>query len=180
LGLTSSSTLAFSATHLEASFAGVLESLGLAFTEARPLAPRSPTTRRARANYCGRPACPCRASSKSILRAGRRDRLPPYIVKPVSLGNSLRINARSVVDTFAQARRLADRTWRRFAVTSACDAFIVGREFHVGLVESGRGRFRLTAIVELHFKGAAPGRGFKTKAFQVKGERRRVFRSRCS
>jgi D-alanine-D-alanine ligase len=107
-------------------------------------------------------------------RAPRKfDITPPYIVKPVDLANSLGIGAGSVVQTRAQAIARADRIWRRFAVPSICDTFIVGREFQVGLVETRRS-FQVTAIVELHFAGAAPGFGFKSEAVGAHGKARRV------
>jgi D-alanine-D-alanine ligase len=169
--------LAFSATSLEAPFAGALESLGLAYTGSGPLG-IALANDKVRSRHLMRAAgvpVPRFIELDRSRRASAIDFDPPYIVKPISLGNSDGIHARSVVNTIEQARRLADRTWRRFAIHSVCDAFIVGREFQIGLVETGRGRFRLTAIVELHFEGATSGRGFKTEALNVKGKRIRVY-----
>ena len=169
--------LAFSATSFEAPFAGVLELLRLAYTGSGSLG-IALANDKVRSRHLLRTAgvpVPHFVELDPSRRAPTIDFDPPYIVKPVSLGNSQGIDARSVVDTHEQAQRLAERTWRRFAVPSVCDAFIVGREFQIGLVESGRDRFRSTTIVELDFEGAAPGRGYKTEAFIAKGERTRVF-----
>ena len=79
------------------------------------------------------------------------------------------------MDSFRRALKVADRLWWRFGVAAVCDEFIVGREFQVGVVEARRGAFYITAIVELHFPSAPPGRGFKTEAVTRKGQRRRSY-----
>jgi D-alanine-D-alanine ligase len=55
-----------------------------------------------------------------------------------------------------------------------CDTFIVGREFHVGLINV-RGSRNVTEIVELLFTGAPAGFGFKSEATYVRGEAHRVY-----
>lgn len=107
-------------------------------------------------------------------RAARSEISIPSIVKPVALANSDGIRERSVVDNWEQARVQADRIWQRFEVPSMCDAFVIGREFQVGLVERGQS-FAVTAIAELHFEGAAAGHGFKSEPYYAAGRRRRVF-----
>jgi D-alanine-D-alanine ligase len=167
--------LAFSATPLEASFAGALEVLGIPYTGSGPL---------------GISLANDKVRSRQLLRtAGLRvpqfvelghtrwptkvDFAPPFIVKPVSLGNSAGIGADSVVDSFGRALERADRIWRRFQVPAVCDEFIIGREFQVGMIEVRRGAFSITAIVEVHFASAKPGRGFKSEAVVTRGGRTR-------
>jgi D-alanine-D-alanine ligase len=167
--------LAYSATPAEASFAGILELLQIPFTGSGAVAIGLANDKLRSRHLMKAAAIP--VPSFVMLPHGRAPRkfdiTPPYIVKPVDLANSLGIGAGSVVQTRAQAIALADRIWRRFAVPSICDTFIVGREFQVGLVETRRS-FQVTAIVELHFAGAAPGFGFKSEAVGAHGKARRV------
>ena len=167
--------LAFSVVPVEPAFAGLLEILRIPFTGSGAFAialSRDKVRSRQLMQAAGIAVppfvvLPHRGRPRTIGLA------PPFIVKPNQLANSLGIRAGSVVETYAQAKALADRIWRRFELPSICDTFIVGREFQVGLIER-RGSFEVTAVVELDFAGAAPGRGFKSEAVTVKGERRRV------
>jgi D-alanine-D-alanine ligase len=167
--------LAYSATPAEASFAGILELLQIPFTGSGAVAIGLANDKLRSRHLMKAAASP--VPGFVMLPHGRAPRKfdipPPYIVKPVDLANSMGIGAGSVVQTRAQAIALADRIWRRFAVPSICDTFIVGREFQVGLVETRRS-FQVTAIVELHFAGAAPGFGFKSEAVGAHGKARRV------
>ena len=150
--------LAYSATPAEASFAGILELLRIPFTGSGAVAIGLANDKLRSRHLMKAAAIP--VPSFVMLPHGKAPRkfdiAPPYIVKPVDLANSLGIGAGSVVQTRAQAIVLANAIWRRFGVSSICDTFIVGREFQVGLVETRRS-FQVTAIVELHFAGAAPG-----------------------
>jgi D-alanine-D-alanine ligase len=167
--------LAYSATPAEASFAGALEILQIPFTGSGAVAIGIANDKFRSRRLLQAAAIP--VPSFVMLPHGRAPRkfdiTPPYIVKPVELANSLGIGAGSVVQTRAQAIALADKIWRRFAVPSVCDTFIVGREFQVGLVETRRS-FQVTAIIELHFAGAAPGFGFKSEAIRTPGKVRHV------
>jgi D-alanine-D-alanine ligase len=168
--------LAFSATPSEAPFAGALEMLGLPYTGSGPLGIglANDKIRSRRLLQAAGVRVPRFVELARSARPATIDLAPPFIVKPVSLGNSLGIQADSVVDSYADAWKRADRIWRRFGVPAVCDEFIVGREFQVGMVEAGPGVFRITAIVELHFAAAEPGRGFKSEAVGVE-DRRRVY-----
>lgn len=167
--------LAYSATPAEASFAGILELLQIPFTGSGAVAIGLANDKLRSRHLMKAASIP--VPSFVMLPHGSAPRkfdiAPPYIVKPVELANSLGIGAGSVVHTRAQAIALADKIWRRFAVPSICDTFIVGREFQVGLVETRRS-FQVTAVVELHFAGAAPGFGFKSEAVKAHGKVRRA------
>jgi D-alanine-D-alanine ligase len=167
--------LAYSATPPEASFAGALEILQIPFTGSGAVAIGIANDKLRSRHLMKAAAIP--VPSFVMLPHGRAPRkfdiTPPYIVKPVELANSQGIGAGSVVQTRAQAIALADKIWRRFAVPSVCDTFIVGREFHVGLVETRRA-FQVTAISELRFAEAAPGFGFKSESVRTHGKVRRA------
>jgi D-alanine-D-alanine ligase len=167
--------LAYSATPDEASFAGALEILQIPFTGSGAVAIGIANDKLRSRHLMKAAAIP--VPSFVMLPHGRAPRkfdiTPPYIVKPVELANSQGIGAGSVVQTRAQAIALADKIWRRFAVPSVCDTFIVGREFHVGLVETRRS-FQVTAITELRFAEAAPGFGFKSESVRTHGKVRRA------
>jgi D-alanine-D-alanine ligase len=169
--------LAFSACPLEPSFAGALEVLGLPYTG-------SGSSSIALANDKIRSRHLLRTAGIRVPRfaelAPRRrpktlDFDPPFIVKPVSSGDSEGIRGDSVVDSYAQALKRADRLWRELEMHAVCDEFIVGREFQVGLVEARRWAFYITEIVELHFDSARPGRGFKTELLMKWGKPCRLY-----
>jgi D-alanine-D-alanine ligase len=170
--------LAFSAAPFEAPFAGALEMLGIPYTGSGPLGIALANDKiRSRQLLA---ATGIRVPRFVALASGRRpakiDFPPPFIVKPVCLANSSGIHANSIVASYAQAIKRAERIWTGLGVPSVCDEFIVGREFHVALVEGARGRFRIAAIVELAFGKAKPGKGFKSEEVSVKGKLRRVHR----
>src|SRR5262249_52019421 len=100
---------------------------------------------------------------------------PPFIVKPVCLGNSAGIHGGSLVDSAAEALQLAGRIRQRLHAPAVCDQFILGRELQVGLVESAPGAFDVTATVGLDFAGAPPGRGFKSEATTMGTKRWRFY-----
>ncbi len=169
--------LAFSACPLEPSFAGALEVLGLPFTG-------SGSSGIALANDKVRSRHLLRTAGVRVPRfaelppRGRPKKVdfdPPFIVKPASSGDSEGIRDDSVVDSYAQALKRADRIWRELAMPAVCDEFIVGREFQVGIVEARRWAFHVTEIVELHFGAARPGRGFKTEFLTKRGTPRRLY-----
>lgn len=168
--------LAFSATPNEPAFAGALELLGFPFTGSGSFAlglANDKIRSRQLMQAAGIPVPDYIVLSHR--NATRRFELSgPSIVKPAAASDSDGIGAASVVTTRAQALRQADRIWRRFEVASLCETFIVGREFQVGLIETRRS-FAITAIAEMHFAGAAPGRGFKSEAHMVAGRRRHLF-----
>jgi D-alanine-D-alanine ligase len=168
--------LAYSATPAEPAFAGALELLGLPFTGsgAAAIGLANDKVRSRRVLQAAGIPVPRFIVLSPSNRARKFEISVPSIVKPVTLANSDGIHARSVVDSWEKARVQADRIWRRFEVASMCDAFVIGREFQVGLIERRRS-FAVTAIAELHFAGAAAGHGFKSEPFYVDGKRRRVF-----
>lgn len=157
--------LAFSATPLEAPFAGALGLLGVPFTGSSPGAI-------ALAND--------KVRSRTLLRAGgvpvpkfvalppgvkpRIDFDPPYIVKPVESAASAGVYADSVVKTRSAVGRLAERIWTRFGQPAVCDEFIVGREIRVGAVDDANGTPRMTGVAEWGF---TDGWGFKTEAIRI-------------
>ncbi|HEX3111299.1 MAG TPA: hypothetical protein VHU41_19510 [Thermoanaerobaculia bacterium] len=157
--------LAFSATPLEAPFAGALGLLGIPFTGSGPGAI-------ALANN--------KVRSRSLLRAGgvrvprfvaldpgakpRIDFDPPYIVKPAESAASAGVYADSVVKKRSAVGRLAARIWKRFEMPAVCDEFIVGREIRVGAVDDTTGAPRLTGVAEWGF---VDGWGFKTEAIRI-------------
>ena len=170
--------LAFSALRCEPSFAGALEMLGIPYTGSGPL---------------GIGLANDKVRSRSLLAAAgirvprfvelsqtrplaKIDFAPPFIVKPVISGNSVGIHAGSVVDSHARALKCADRIWRELEEPAVCDEFIAGREFHVGVVETARGVFKTAGIVELHFAGTKPGRGFTTEVVGGKDRARRAYK----
>jgi D-alanine-D-alanine ligase len=168
--------LAFSATPAEPALAGALELLGRPFTGSGSLAiglANDKILSRQLMRAAGIPV-----PDYVVLSPGRRTRsfefVRPWIVKPASLANSDGIRASSIVTSREQALRQAERNWRRFGVPSLCETFVVGREFQVGLIEMHRS-FGITAVAELGFEGAAPGYGFKSEPFMVRGERHRLF-----
>jgi D-alanine-D-alanine ligase len=170
--------LAFSAAPTEASFAGALEVLGIPYTGSGPMgiALANDKIRSRRLLAASGIRVPRFVALPSTGRPPKIDFPPPFIVKPVSLANSFGINADSIVDSYAQAIKRAERVWTALDAPSVCDEFIIGREFHVALLEGARGRFRIAAIVELAFGKAKPGRGFKSEEVRVEGKPRRVHR----
>jgi len=157
--------LAFSATPLEAPFAGALGFLGVPFTG-------SGAGAIALAND--------KVRSRTLLRAAgvpvpnfvafdpgmkpRIDFAPPYIVKPAASAASAGVYADSVVKKRSGVNRLAARIWKRFEMPAVCDEFIIGREMRVGAVDDATGRPRMTGIAEWGF---ADGWGFKTEAIRM-------------
>lgn len=169
--------LAFSACPVEPSFVGALEILGIPYTGSDPFGialagDKIKSRHLLRAAGVKVPQFVELAQNCRPRRAGFE---PPYIVKPVLGGNSYGVDRGNVTDSFQQALKVADRLWWRFGVSAVCDEFIIGREFQVGMVEARPGAFHITAIVELHFPSAPPGRGFKTEAITRKGQRRRFY-----
>lgn len=169
--------LAFSATPMESAFAGALETLGIPYTGSGPLGI-------ALANDKIRSRLLLHAAGVPVPRFVPMppdeppqipDFAPPFIVKPVSLGNSMGIHGDSLVGSLAEAARHAERIWRRFRVAAVCDQFVRGREFQVGLVEGRRAVFDVTTVVELRFIGVPGGVAFKTEAVTTGGRRRRVY-----
>jgi D-alanine-D-alanine ligase len=157
--------LAFSATPLEAPFAGALGLLGLPFTGSGPGAIALSNDK---------------VRSRTLLRAGgvrvpnfvaldpganpRIDFDPPYIVKPAESAASAGVYADSVVKKRSAVGRLAARIWKRFEMPAVCDEFIVGREIRVGAVDDASGTPRMTGVAEWAF---ADGWGFKTEAIRI-------------
>ena len=157
--------LAFSATPLEAPFAGALGLLGLPFTGSGPGAIALSNDK---------------IRSRTLLRAGgvrvpnfvaldpganpRIDFDPPYIVKPAESAASAGVYADSVVKKRSAVGRLAARIWKRFEMPAVCDEFIVGREIRVGAVDDASGTPRMTGVAEWAF---ADGWGFKTEAIRI-------------
>jgi D-alanine-D-alanine ligase len=155
--------LAFSACPAEASFAGALELLGIPFTGSGPAAvalanDKIRSRRLLRAAGIQVPEF-FDLSDSATKRSFSLE--PPFIVKPVMSGNGVGVFANSIVHSYAEAMRCARQIQRDFGKPAVCDEFIVGREFHVGLIESPTG-FKVSAIVELDFAGAEPGKGFQT------------------
>jgi D-alanine-D-alanine ligase len=156
--------LAFSATPLEAPFAGALGLLGIPFTGSGPGAI-------ALANNKVRSRALLRANGVRVpnfvaLDPGAKPRIdfaPPYIVKPVESAASAGVYADSVVKKRSGVGRLAARIWKRFEMAAVCDEFIVGREIRVGAVDDAAGTPRMTGIAEWGF---SDGWGFKTEAIR--------------
>lgn len=157
--------LAFSATPLEAPFAGALGLLGVPFTGSGPGAI-------ALANDKVRSRTLLRAAGVPVpkfvaLHPGAKQRIdfdPPYIVKPVESAASAGVHADSVVKTRSAVARLAARIWKRFEQPAVCDEFIVGREIRAGAVDDANGTPRLTGVAEWGFPD---GWGFKTEAIRI-------------
>jgi len=169
--------LAFSSCSLEPSFAGALELLGLPFTGSGPSG-IAVANDKIRSRHLLRTAgirVPRFVELAPRRRPKALDFEPPFIVKPVSSGDSEGIRSDSVVDSYAQALKRADRIWRELEMHAVCDEFIVGREFQVGIVEARRRAFHITEIVELHFSSARPGRGFKTELLMKRGKPCRLY-----
>ena len=168
--------LAFSADPFEASFAGALEMLGMPYTGSGPfgIALANDKIRSRRLLEAAGIPVPRFVELPRRRRPAKIDFAPPFIVKPVCLANSSGIRASNIVTTYAQALKRADRIWQEYEVSSVCDQFIVGREFHVAMVETKRGAFKIAAIVELFFAEAEPGRGFKSEEIRSKGKSWRV------
>ncbi len=170
--------LALSASRLEASFAGFLDLLKIAYTGSGPL---------------GIALANDKVRSRNLLRsAGLRvprfvelpigasnpkiELTPPMIVKPAQLGCcSYGIYRDSLVESRKAAVACAKRVWRRFNVPAVCDEFIVGREFRVGVVEVDRQpRFEIVSISECLFPNSNSGWGFKTEGIRLNPRVRRV------
>jgi D-alanine-D-alanine ligase len=157
--------LAFSATPLEAPFAGALGLLGIPFTGSGAAAI-------ALANDKVRSRTLLRAGGVSVpkfvaIDPGSKPRIdfdPPYIVKPACSAASAGVYADSVVKTRSAVGRLAARIWKRFEQAAVCDEFIVGREIRVGAVDDADGTPRVTGFAEWGF---ADGWGFKTEAIRI-------------
>ena len=160
--------LAFSATSLEAPFAAMLARLDSPFTGSGSAAIEL-------ANDKVRSRIVLREAGVRVPRfaelppgsCGPIDFEPPYIVKPAALASSAGIHAGSVVKTRTAARRLASRIWRRFEQSAVCDAFIVGREIRVAVIEDSRGMPRVAGISEWRFPDHVGGWGFKTEAIRA-------------
>lgn len=160
--------LAFSATRLEAPFAGALDLLGIPFTGSGAAAI-------ALANDKVRSRILLRETGVRVprfvtLNPGlpvEIDFDPPYIVKPSASAGSAGIHAYSLVKTRAAVRPLAKRIWRRFQQPAMCDEFIVGREIRVGVVDDARGVPRVAGISEWRFPDDDMGWGFKTEAIRI-------------
>jgi D-alanine-D-alanine ligase len=169
--------LAFSACPLEPSFVGALEVLGIPYTGSDPLG-IALASDKAKSRHLLRAAgvkVPRFIELAQNCRPRGIDFEPPFIVKPTPGANSDGIYGGSVVNSFPQALKEAERIWRRLKVSAVCDEFIIGREFQVGMVEARRGAFHVTAIVELHFSSAQPGWAFKSEAVMRKGKRCRLY-----
>ena len=115
--------LAFASCPLEPSFAGALEVLGLPFTG-------SGSSGIALANDKVRSRHLLRTAGVRVPRfaelapRGRPKKIdfdPPFIVKPVSSGDSEGIRDDSVVDAYAQALKRADRIWRELEMHAMCE-----------------------------------------------------------
>jgi len=98
----------------------------------------------------------------------------PHIVKPAKFGaTSNGIKPSSMVWTYEQACKQANRIATTMGVPAICDEFIIGREFHVGLVER-RGTLSVTAVAELKFMNAPAGFGFKSE-LTTKGSKQQRY-----
>jgi D-alanine-D-alanine ligase len=155
----------------EPAFAGVLEYLRIAFTGS---------------GLYGIALSRDKIRSRELLRAAgvpvprfveilpgdgvaKIDLTPPLFVKPAKLGGcSFGIYRDSLVTTPKAAIGCARRLWKRYAMTSVCDEFIIGRELRVGILEDvARRRFRIVGITESLFPRSAPGWGFKSQGIRV-------------
>jgi len=172
--------LAFSALPSEAAFVGALEILGIPYTGSGPLgiALANDKVRSRRLLAAAGIRVPQFVELSPTHRPAKIDFPPPYFVKPAISGNSVGIHAKSMADSYARALKQADRIWRELEQPSVCDEFIVGREFHVSLIERKRGVFKTAGIVELHFARTEPGKGFSTQVNIVKGKDRRTYKVR--
>ncbi|HKF49623.1 MAG TPA: hypothetical protein VKB38_19845 [Terracidiphilus sp.] len=170
--------LAFSALPSEPSFVGALEILGIPYTGSGPvgIGLANDKVRSRRLMTAAGIRVPRFVELPPTSRPAAIDLSPPFFVKPARSGNSIGINARSLVNSYPDALSHADRIWRTLDEPAVCDEFISGREFHVGLIEKARGEFRTTGIIELHFVGSDFGRGFKTQMRKVQGKDRRAFK----
>jgi D-alanine-D-alanine ligase len=160
--------LAFSASCFEVPFVAELHRLGIPFTGSGSAAIELANDK-VRSRILLREAG-VRVPRFVVLDRGSRAAIdfdPPYIVKPATLAASAGIHADSVVNTRAEARRLASRIWRRFEPTAVCDAFIIGRELRVAVIEDGRGTPRVAGISEWRFPEGDGGWGFKTEAIRT-------------
>jgi D-alanine-D-alanine ligase-like ATP-grasp enzyme len=95
-------------------------------------------------------------------------------VKPSSLASSAGINDDSLVKTPEEARKRAERIWRRFGTTALCDEFVVGREFRISMIEASATSIKRGAIIEWHFGTGKPGWGFRTEAIRINGRVQRL------
>lgn len=172
--------LAFSALPSEPSFVGALEILGIPYTGSGPvgIGLANDKVRSRRLMTAAGIRVPRFVELPPTSRPTAIDLSPPFFVKPARSGNSIGIDARSLVDSYPDALSHADRIWRTLDESAVCDEFVSGREFHVGLVEKAKGEFRPTGVIELHFVGSELGRGFNTQMRKVKGKDRRTFKVR--
>lgn len=169
--------LAFCALSSEPSFAGALDILGIPYTGSGPvgigLANDKVRSRRLMASAGIR--VPLFVELSPASRPERVPFPPPYFVKPIQSGNSVGISNRSLAESYQLALQQADHIWRTLEEPAVCDEFIAGREFHVGLIENSRGKFKTVGLIELRFVGAIDGRGFSTQVCKVAGKHRRTF-----
>jgi D-alanine-D-alanine ligase len=144
--------LAFSATTMEAPFAGCLEAMGLRYTGSGPLgiALANDKSRSRRLLAGSGVHVPRFVDLEQGARSVVTDLTPPFIVKPVSLGGSSGIYSDSVVSTHRDVLQRARRIWRRFGVAAVCDEFVAGRELRVVVVESPSG-WCIAGVLEWHF-----------------------------
>jgi D-alanine-D-alanine ligase len=159
--------LTFSATPLEASMAGCLDMLGIAYTGSGPQG-IALANDKIRSRHVLR-AAGIRVPQFVVLAPNRPVvvELPlPLIVKPSMLAASVGIYADSVVRHHSRILSLAKRIWHKYNLDAVCEEFIVGREFRVGLVEEAGGHNRVVAISEWLFGSAVSGWGFKTEAIR--------------
>jgi D-alanine-D-alanine ligase len=158
--------LTFSATPLEASVAGCLDVLGIPYTGSGPrgIALANDKVRSRQLLHYGGIRVP-RFVELTPSNAVRVDLPPPLIVKPATLAGSVGIHRDSVAMTHKAVPSLARRIWRKYGVPAICEEFIVGREFRIGLIETG-GVARVSAISEWVFGSSPPGWGYKTEAIR--------------
>lgn len=160
--------LAFSATPMEASFAGSLELIGMPYTGSGPTG--IVLSRDKLQSHQLLAQADVRVPRWVGLQPGvlvEVDLRPPLIVKPSSLAGSEGIYNDSVVRDASEVKRLALRIFRRFGVPVLCEEFIVGRDLRIGLIETPKQRFRISGISEWTFGAADPGWGYKTEAVRL-------------
>jgi len=167
--------LAYASHPLEASFVGLLEILGLRYTGSSPrgiVLANDKTRSRHLLKAAG-----VRVPNFVELVQGETTAInlpPPLLVKPSSLASSAGINDDSLVKTPEEARKRAERIWKRFGTTALCDEFVVGREFRMSMIEASTTSIKPGAIIEWHFGTAKPGWGFRTEAIRINGRVQRL------
>ncbi len=159
--------LALSNHNLEASFAGMLDTMGLKYTGSSPrgiiLGNDKATSRFLLAD--AKVPVPAFVRLVQGTDAGI-DIPPPLIVKPESDASSAGIYDDSVVMNAQDAKKRAARIWQRFETPALCEEFVVGREFRISLIDV-RGGLKVGGIIEWHFGVAKPGWGFRTEAMRT-------------